>query len=280
MSSKTKHLKSLLLLVLAACTLLASRPVFAEEKIRIGGVGSAMGSMKILGEAFEKLHPDTRVIVLRSLGTGGGIRAVAKGAIDVGVAGRPLTEEERKLELSVIEFAKTPLVFAVKTGSPISGLSGDEVIRVIKGDATTWPDGRRARAVLRPVSDVETGIIRTASPDLGLAIQEAVASGRMIVALTAQEAADAIEKTPGAFGISTLSLIQSEGRPLKIVPFDGISPNVKSITDGSYPFVMSYSMLTRHDPSRTVRDFVDFVQSAPGRRILEESGNFVEPREK
>lgn len=280
MMSKEIHSKRILPLVLIAFAFLASRAAFADETLRIGGVGNAMGTMQILGAAFARLHPDIKVTVLQSLGSGGGIMAVAKGAIDIGVVGRSLTPEERKLELSVVEFMRTPLVLAVKMDNPVSGLSRDEVIRIIKGYTTTWPDGQRARIILRPVSDAETFIIKKAAPDVGLAIEETVVSSGMIIALTAQEAADDIERIPGAFGMTTLNLIQSERRPLKVVPFDGILPNVENVTDGSYPFVMSFSMLTEPQPCKVVCDFVDFVRSAPGMRILEESGNYVEPREK
>ena len=270
-----KLLKVILSLVLAASACLASWTASAGETLKIGGVGSSMGSMELLGAAFEDLHPGAKVMVLQSLGSGGGIMAVAKGAVDIAIAGRPLKEEERRLGLTATEFAKTPVVFAVKTGNALSGLSRADLIAMIKGDVTTWPDGRRARAVLRPVSDAETMIIKEAAPDVGLAIERAITPGGMIVSLTAQDAADAIEKIPGAFGISTLSLIRSEKRPLKILSFDGILPDPENTANGSYPFVMTYSMLTKPEPPEVVRDFVDFVRSAAGRRILEESGNII-----
>lgn len=58
--------------------------VLAGEEIKIGGAGSALGSMKMLGAAFEKKHPGVKVVVLPSLGSIGGIKAVSKGALDNG----------------------------------------------------------------------------------------------------------------------------------------------------------------------------------------------------
>ena len=173
-----KLLKVILSLVLAASACLASWTASAGETLKIGGVGSSMGSMELLGAAFEDLHPGAKVMVLQSLGSGGGIMAVAKGAVDIAIAGRPLKEEERRLGLTATEFAKTPVVFAVKTGNALSGLSRADLIAMIKGDVTTWPDGRRARAVLRPVSDAETMIIKEAAPDVGLAIERAITTRR------------------------------------------------------------------------------------------------------
>ena len=267
------------LLLLSVALILTCQPALARETIKIGGVGSAVASMKALGEAFEAQYPGAGVIVLQSLGSGGGIAAVAKGAIDVGIAGRALNEEESKLGLTVIDFAKTAVVFSVKMKDPVSGLSRSDIVRMIGGNPGTWPDGRHARAVLRPLADAETGIIKSGAPDIGLAIEKAVGPGGALVTLTAQEAADAIEKIPDSFGISTLSVIQSEKRSLKVIPIDGTVPDAKNIADGSYPFIMSYSMVVRREHSETVRRFVDFILSEQGRRILEETGNFALLRE-
>ncbi|MBI5099251.1 MAG: substrate-binding domain-containing protein [Nitrospirae bacterium] len=256
------------------CFLLQSS-VHAAEVLKIGGVGSAIGSMKLLAAAFEKLHQDSKIEVLSSLGSSGGIKAVSKGAIDIGIAGRPMTDEERNLGLSVIEYAKTPLIFTTGKDVKISGLSSEEIIKIYKGETLTWPDGKRIRIILRPISDSETMILKTLSPEIGKAVEGALSSGGMKVAVTAQEAADMLEKIPGTFGFSTLTLIISENRSLNILSFNGVTPGVKTLRDGSYPFLELYYMITKPEPSALVRKFTDFVHSPEGRKILEESGNLA-----
>lgn len=245
------------------------------EVLKIGGVGSAIGSMHLLASAYETLHRDTRIEILPSLGTSGGIKAVSKGAIDIGLAGRPLTDYERGLGLTVIEYAKTPLVFATEKDVNISGLSTEQIVKIYKGETMTWPDGKHVRVILRPISDSETIILKTLSPEIGKAVEDALSRGGMKVAVTAQEAADMLEKVPGAFGFSTFTLILSEKRSLNTISFNGVSPGVKTLRDGSYPFIAPYYMITKPEPSASVKKFVDFVQSPEGRRILEESGNLA-----
>ena len=75
------------------CTLPGA--VAAENVLKIGGTGSALGTMKLLAEAYEKSHPGIRVQILPSLSSTGGIKAAVEGAIDIGLSGRPLKEEER-----------------------------------------------------------------------------------------------------------------------------------------------------------------------------------------
>lgn len=44
--------------------------------LTVGGTGSGLGFMRLLGTSYNALHPEVDVRVLPSLGTSGGIRAV------------------------------------------------------------------------------------------------------------------------------------------------------------------------------------------------------------
>lgn len=102
--------------------LFAGEAATAEE-IKIGGTGAALGTMRLLAEAFSKRNPDVKITVPSSLGSGGGINAAAKGAIDIAVSSRPLSDDERKLGLMESEYARTPLVFAVSAKSKITAIT-------------------------------------------------------------------------------------------------------------------------------------------------------------
>lgn len=273
---KDKQYLVALAFVLAAIGCLVADPVLAGETLTIGGNGSALGSMKLLGSAFETSHPGITVVVLPSLGTSGGIKAVSKGAIDIGLSARVLIDEEQKLGLDVIEYAKTPVVFSVKADNPLSGLSKDEFLRILKGGASAGLHGQRMRPILRPVNDAEVIHIRKTFPEIGAAIERTLSSHMdATVALTAQEAADLIEKIPGAIGFSTLSLIRSEKRQMKVLPFNGVAPSAANIANGSYPLVMGLYLVTKHNPPERIRKFIEFVRTDPGARLLEEYGNYA-----
>lgn len=261
-----------ILLAIAVLTPFAGQ---AQEIVRIGGAGGALGSMRLMGAAFESRHPGVRVEIMESLGTSGAIKALGREAIHVGLVARPLSLEEKSLDLSFLEYARTPILFAVKNDSPVSGLSRQDAIQMIDGRVTTWPDGRRARAVLRPASDSETIVIAKADQVLGNAMAQAVGSGGRIVAQTSQEAADNIERIPGAFGLSSLSLIVAERRSLKALSFEGVAPTIDNAARGVYPFVTTYALVTQSVRTPLVESFVEFVRSPEGRLILEESGNFI-----
>ncbi len=263
----------LFLIVLITGISLAAK-AFAGEVIKVGGVGSALGTMKILGEAFEKKHPDIKVQVLSSLGSAGGINALLNGAVDIAISGRPLKDEEREKGAIAAEYAKTPMVF-VTSNNNASGLSAKELIKVYEGKMQTWPDGKRIRPVLRPEGDSDTLIIKDISPEMEPAIKNALSRQGMIVALTDQESADIAEKTDGSLGISTLTQIISEKRSLKVLSFNGVKPSLKTLSIGSYTLFKSLYMVTTSKTSKPAKQFISFVFSTAGRKILTKNGNLV-----
>ena len=97
----------------------------------------------------------------------------------------------------------------------------------------------------------------------------------VVIATTDQDSADALEKTPGAVGISTLALILSERRPLKALVLNGVTPSPKAIADGAYPYYKTMFMVVGSKTSQLARDFIDFVRSPEGRNILTQNGHWV-----
>lgn len=248
-----------------------SSPVFSEE-IKIGGSGSGLGHMKMLGAAFEKSHPGIKIVVLPSLGSSGGIKAVGKGAIDIGLTGRPLKDEELKAGLKVIEYAKTPFIFVANNDVKITGLTTKDIVKIYNGETQTWPDGKRVRLVLRSAYESDTITVKSISPEMSAAVDNALSRKGMLIAMTDQESADLIEKTTGSFGVSTLTLVLSEKRKVKILSYNGAGPSVKALSGGAYPLSKSLYFVTKPEQSPLVREFLAFILSPEGARILEEGG--------
>jgi phosphate transport system substrate-binding protein len=270
---KTKALTLRLSIGLMAAALCQPSPVSAEEVLKIGGTGGAIGTTKRLAAAYAESHPDIRFEIMPSLGSGGAIKAISKGMLDIGLISRPLKESERTLNLQAREYAVTPLVFATSTTCPMTNITTEELIGVYRGETRRWPCGSRVRLVLRPAADSDTKAIRGISPALREAVDEALTRPGMFVALTDQEAADVLGRSPERFGTSTLALIVSENRPLRALSFNGAAPTLQALADGSYSLSKTFSFVTTLAPSPHGESFIDFVFSPEGRKILEESGS-------
>jgi phosphate transport system substrate-binding protein len=255
--------------------ILSAGEAAAVDAIRVGGTGNALGTMRLLTEAFGKQNPELKITMMSSLGTSGAVKAVPKGSLDIGLTSRPLTEAELKTGAIALEYARTPLVFAVSTKTPITALSLDQVADIYTGKTVNWPDGSQIRPILRQAGDDNTRQIRQMSPALDKALSAAEKRPGMPFATTDQEAADKTESIPGALVATTLGLINSENRPLRALTLNGVEPTAGNGVSGKYPHVKRFFLITQASPSAAVKRFIVFVQSPPGRDILIRTGHWI-----
>lgn len=243
----------------------------AAETIRISGIGGAMETMRILGEAFRKTNPRIRIKLLPGMGSSGSVRAVLAGRLDIGLSGGTLSEEERAKGLVATKYARTPFVFGVNKSLKMTGLTMEGAAAIYAGNRD-WEDGNRIRLVLRPPEDSDIPALKGMSPAMREAVDIALRREGMIVSTTDQDAADAIETVPGAFGGTTLSLVLSEKRNIRVLSLGGVTPSVRTMDERAYPYSKTFSMVSKINPPPSVRRFIDFVRSPAGAAILAKYG--------
>lgn len=247
----------------------------SAETLILGGTGTGLGTMRILGEAFRKVSPQTRIEIRPSIGSSGGIKAILAGALDIAISARPLKEEERALGALEWAYAKTPLVLATHQNSGQTDLTRAQLIAIYDGTLQTWKDGTTARLVLRPEAETDTELLKKYIPGMDVALAQAYQRRGPPIALTDQDAADMIQAIPGAVGPSTLALILSENRPLKALTLDSVAPTAESLGNGSYMMSKNLYLITRTHPQETVQRFIDFMRSKEGVAILQRTGHLV-----
>ncbi len=252
-------------------------PIAADcGTIKMGGTGSALGTMSQVAEAFRKSHPDINVVVLPSLGSGGGIKAVLHGAIDIGLSTRELTAKEKEQGGKAVIYSKTPFFFAtsLKTDCPID-LSTQQVVDIYTGFTESWPCGQPIRLILRSERKEDTILMKAISPAMKKAVEVALSCKGMIYAVTDQEALDRIERLPGALGTTTLGQYLSEKRPIKPLSLDGVGPTVENLANGSYHHFVTHRLVTGPSLSPSAQQFIDYLFSSEGRLLLVGLGHLV-----
>ncbi len=259
-----------------AVVLLASACAFAQSAglVRITGTGSATGGMQLLAKAYVSANPGARVEVLPALGSAGGISALLEGKIEVAVSNRSPSEAEMARQaLQSVEYARTAFVIAAHRDVGVSAVTGAELAAMYAEGAATFPNGKRARPVLRLSDATDTRLIKAMGPAVSAALDNAHSRRGMLNGNTDTDTADLIEKTPGAFGPSSLALIASESRPLVALAIDGKAPTNANVASGDYPWFKPMFLVTGAQPSAETQRFVAFARSAAGRRILESHGH-------
>lgn len=247
----------------------------AADHITIAGTGAGLGTMRLLGAEFARRVRTHAVQILPNLGSAGGLKALEGGAVDLAVISRPLTAAEMAQGLIASPYGRTPfVVVASKAGGGTIG-SVQELAEIYEGRRTDWPSGTPIRIILRPASDGDTQLLESFSPAMKQAAQKAAARAGMMIASTDQDAADALEKTPGAIGVASLSLLLSEKRQLNIMSMGGVSPNVATLANGTYPYFKTMYLVHKRSTKDAALRFLEFVASAQGKEILLNSGYWV-----
>lgn len=246
----------------------------SKETLIISGTGSSIGTMQLMAKGFQKKHPHVNVDVLPSIGTTGGIRAVRKDKIDIGLSNRLLGPEERSAEIIEEPYGRTAFIFGARDSNPAKGFTLAEIEEIYSGKRKNWPDGTPIRLILRPVSDTFSVYLASINPGLKSASEKAHSIPGVFVGNTDQEAAVHIEKTPGSLGTTSSSVVAAGKRKIKALSVDGVAPTLSNVSAGKYPYAMTLSLVYKRDKYRgAVKDFIEFVFSRDGQKILSDNGH-------
>ncbi len=246
----------------------------AQSVVRVTGTGSGTGGMRLLTQAFMQANPALKVEVLPALGSSGGISALMAGQIELAVSNRPPKPAEiDKLAMLSVEYARTPFVVAVHKDLGVGALTSAQLAALFAEGAATFPNGKRARPVLRLSDAGDAALLKSFGPAVAAAVDAASQRRGMLNADTDSDAADLVESTSGAFTGSTLALIQSEKRPLVGLVIDGKAPTVAALLDGSYPYFKPLYMIVSPQAGAETKRFAAYLQSAPGRALLRAHGH-------
>ncbi|HRK25339.1 MAG TPA: substrate-binding domain-containing protein [Beijerinckiaceae bacterium] len=241
------------------------------ETIRVGGTGAVTALIERLAPAFEQASPGDRIVVVPRLGSSGGIRAVSAGALDVAVASRSLTADERASGLNERLFLETPLLFASDTARPLS-LTSQDVERIYAGERLSYEDSTLIRLILRPRTDSQNLLLLRTSPGMEVAIGKARLRQDLQVAATDQDNVEIAGATPGAFTAFALTQMRTEPIRLKPVTLNGVEPTLEAMKSGAYPLKVRISWVGKGEAKPAVGRFIAFTGSPEGMAIIEKSG--------
>lgn len=272
-ASRRRRVCAIVLVLLLGCC--AANIVARADGLTIGGTGTALGTMQLLGKAFSAEHPEIPVTIVPSLGSRGGIKAVLDGSIGLAVTSRALDERERAQGAVEIEYARTPFVFAVSAESMVTAITTSELANIYAGKMVAWADGSPIRIVLRPAKDIDTDHVKSISPAMQRGVLAAQARPGVRIAVNDQDAATDIEKIAGAIGPTTLALIVSEKRPLRALILDRKEPTPMIAASGNYPLSKRLFLVTGASRSAAAERFISFVKSPAGRKIIVNCGQWV-----
>lgn len=254
--------------------ILCGRPSGSEAGgFTIPGTGACEAALKSVAAAYEQTHPLARVVIPRSVHSGGGIRQVVSGEAVLARVARPLTREESEKKLVYRVFARDAVVFAVGAGVRARGFTIRQIADIFSGKVTRWEDlaaGKGPiRVLLREQGDASLNALMSRYPE----IRDLRFTSQGKILYHDLEMVDMLQKYRNSVGFATMSSLGAANATVIPLAIDGIAPTKENVSAARYPVLIEYALVYREDAlPPEARDFVDFLFSRAGRNLLSDHG--------
>lgn len=251
-----------LIMMLTLALALVSTHAIAEE-IEIVGTGDGTTVLKAIGIAFGEANPGVTVSVPKSIGSGGGVKAVGNDKNKIGRVARPIKDREKPFGLSYAPFAKVPVVFFTHPGTGVTNLTAEQVCEIYSGEITNWSEvGGKAgkiRVVRREDGDSSLSVLTKTFPGF----KDIVITEKSKTALKTAENFSIVESKKGTIGFGPYDVAKSSN--VTIVQIDG-----KSATDPGYPSVTTLALVYKEqNRSGKLGEFIAFATSSRASTAIE-----------
>ena len=249
----------------------AGSGVARAEDVNVGVTGAVLGILYRLADEFDNVHPGDKIKVIPGMGSSGGIAAAHEGALQVAFSSRNLKPQEKAKGLRIAPLLDTPFVFVTSHLQP-AALKRSDVVAIYDGGLVNWPDGKMIKPILRPRSDSTTDFLIANFDGMQGAMENLRKRPDVPVAATDQDNVDAVGRIEHSFSGATLAQLMTEKPRVLNISIDGVSASLGAMENGTYPFKVTISVVTKEDRSPVVKRFLTFLQSAKAEKILRENG--------
>lgn len=259
--------------VSAAALLAACSPQVADHRaesssraapIRVSGSGAVLPAVQKLGEAYRAKAPGASLQYPGGTNSGGGIRGVVEGTLDVAAVNRPLSDAEAREAIVYVPFVRDAAAFAVHRSVSVKGLRTAQIRDIYSGKTTNWREVGGPDAPVIVLDRDEDDSLRK------LAMLPLMAGAPIVPSATVLTSASdmlaAIDSTPGAIGYSSLGLLRLRApKQAEVLALDEVLPSGQGVASGTYAWALTFALVLRSDAPPTTRAFVEqAVASARG----------------
>ena len=237
-------------------------------ELQIAGSTTVLPIAEECARVFMEKHPGSRIDVAGG-GSSHGIKSVAEGTVDIGDASRDIKDSEREAhpELVPHPIAKDGVAIVVHPSNPVNSITMEELRRIYTGEITNWKDLGGVDAEIVLVSREEGSGTRDCFEHAVMKpINEEITDTAIIQDSNGKVRA-AVAGNENAIGFLSLGYVNQDVKALKL---DGVEPTVENVVNGKYPISRTLWMITRGDPDQGEEEFLNFVLSEEGQKIVEE----------
>lgn len=256
---------SLCLIFSILFSLLGCRPSTKEEKvITITGSTSVQPFVEKLAEIYMEHHRGV-IINVQGGGSTAGIRSVRGKVADIGTCSRELREEEKDLNETVIAWDGITII--VHPENKVQDISLSQLRDVFSGKIRYWSELGWVHKRIHFVTREEGSGSRDAFEQM--VMKKVLISDEALVQDSNGAVREIVAHDLYAIGYISYGIVDERVKALWV---DGIEPNLTTIKEKRYELVRPFLCITKVAPKGLARDFIDFILSTEGQKILEKEG--------
>ena len=233
----------------------------------IAGSTSVQPYVEILVEEYTVLHPD-RVIDVQGGGSSAGIQAVESHTAQIGMSSRNLRDTEN--DLWSIEITKDALAIIINPGNPVISLTLEEIRGIYAADYVNWNQLGGPDARIHVIAREEGSGTRSAFEEL--VMDERRITPRAIVQDSNGSVRQLVSDDPFSIGFISLGLVDVGERPVKALRIDNVAATKNNVLNGDYSLYRSFLFVALERPTGNVMEFIDFIRSPEGQKIMSDEG--------
>ena len=246
-------------------------PCYAE-KIVVAGSTTVLPIAQKAAEVFMNSNPGADISV-RGGGSGVGIASLIDGTCDIADSSRPIKDTEldkavtngRSPKANVI--AMDGICVIVHPSNSVEALTGKQVKDIYTGKISNWKQvGGSDEKIVVISRDSSSGTFEAFGE---LALKGEKVRPDALLQASNQAVASIVSRTPGAICYVGLGYLTSSVKALDI---DGIKASKETVLTGKYSIGRPLFMYTNGAPKGLAKEFIDFILSQEGQKLVEEEG--------
>jgi phosphate transport system substrate-binding protein len=257
-----------------------------KTTIQVKGSDTMVNVAQAWAEEYKKVNPDVDIEVSGG-GSGVGIAALEKGTIDIANASRNMKTEE--IEQVKRNTGKEPREFTVgydalavyvNKDNTLEQISFEELTRIFAEGGTITKWAQLKAKIPGAVDDEIVRVSRQSSSGTYEFFREHVLAKKDFKLGSrdmsgSKEVVELISNTKTAIGYSGMGYTAPGVKMLNVNVKPGdtaYAPNVENALSKKYPLARSLHMYTLGEPAGAVKNYIDWILSPAGQKILQENG--------
>ncbi|RJQ21077.1 MAG: phosphate ABC transporter substrate-binding protein [Nitrospiraceae bacterium] len=239
------------------------------------GSGCSVSNMGYLSELVQDYEKITGVkIYVRGGGSLVGIEDLRSGNVDFAASCRHKMHGDPE-NVEFIQVAWDALVFIVNKSNPVDNISLEEARAIYSGKVNNWGQIKGGDAPINVFisrSQKTNGLsgVESSTKEMVLDGKDPVETPNTVFLASTAIVEQMVEKTSGGFAATGFS--SARKRDVKMLKLNGVYPDKKNISSNSYPLKRPLYLLVPKEAGAETKNFIDFVLSKKGQKLISSYG--------